>query len=289
MGYWCVLMFVPIGSIFILNALFSMCKNRSDSILALSSSGVLLCVNFLIFHIYETLSDRLEIRKQQIIFNKQMELCKTQIIEREESDLNIRNIKHDIKNHLLCIREYMEKEHLDYAKKYIDGLIFDDHYFKNNSSIDSGNIVVDALLNYKLGIMKGLGIELIYRLEIPYDFSFNDVDICIILGNCLDNSIEAVSKLDTSDIEKKIIYLEFIYRKKNLLLKIRNPYIGNTKLDKQGNYITTKENPENHGIGLISVKKAVMKYDGMVHIMTENQMFIVEILLYSKGILHINS
>lgn len=45
---------------------------------------------------------------QQRLFNKQVELCKNQLTEWEESSLNIRNIKHDIKNHLICIREYIE-------------------------------------------------------------------------------------------------------------------------------------------------------------------------------------
>lgn len=74
--YWLVLFFVPMGSVFILNTLFSLCessKGKNASVMAILSSAVILGINFLIFHIYEVLSDRLEIRKQQIIFNKQVE------------------------------------------------------------------------------------------------------------------------------------------------------------------------------------------------------------------------
>lgn len=280
--YWCVLFFIPLGSIFILNTLFSLCelsKDKNISVSALLSSAIILVINFIIIYIYEKLSDRLEIQKQQIIFNKQIELCKNQIYEREESTINIRNIKHDIENHLICIRECIERKDCNYAKKYIDDLVKGEIYFKTGSCIDSGNIVVDALLNYKNSIMQQLNIKMITRIEIPYNFKFNDADICVILGNCIDNSIEAVNKIENKD--ERTINVEIIYRKNSLLLKISNPYLGNTKKDNQGNFVTTKFDAENHGIGLNSVKKAVQKYNGLVNIVSKNKVFIVQILLYS--------
>lgn len=280
--YWCVLFIIPLGSIFVLNTLFSLIelsKDKNASISAVLSSAFILVINFIIIHIYERLSDRLEIQKQQIIFNKQIELCKNQIHEREESTLNIRNIKHDMENHLICIREYIEREDWGYAKKYIEDLLNGEIYFKTNSCIDSGNIVVDALLNYKNSIMQKLDIKMLTHIEIPYNLKFNDADICVILGNCLDNSIEAVNELKNKN--ERIINVEIIYRKRSLLLKISNPYQGNVKTDNQGNFITTKSDAENHGIGLNSVKKAAKKYDGLVNILSENKVFIVQILLYS--------
>lgn len=283
-GYWFVLFFVPMGSIFILNTLFSLCessKEKNASVMALLSSAVILSINFLIFHIYEFLSDRLEIRRQQIIFNKQVELCKNQIAEREESDLNIRNIKHDIENHLICIREFIDRNDMAFAKRYIEDLLSENNYFKSNSSINSGNIVVDTLLNYKNSVMQDLGIQMITHIEIPYNFEFNDADICVILGNCIDNSIEAVKVIDESS--RRCITLELIYRKNSLILRISNPFRGNIMKDQHGNFITTKNEPENHGIGLISVAKAVKRYNGLVNITTNDNIFCVQILMYSMG------
>ena len=283
-GYWFVLFFVPMGSIFILNTLFSLCessKEKDASVMALLSSAVILSINFLIFHIYEVLSDRLEIRRQQIIFNKQVELCKNQIAEREESDLNIRKIKHDIENHLICIREYIERNDMIFAKRYIEDLLSENNYFKSNSCINSGNIVVDSLLNYKNSFMHDLGICMVTHIEIPYDFEFNDADVCVILGNCIDNSIDAVKDIESSN--QRIISLELIYRKNSLILKISNPFYGNIVKDQHGNFVTTKNEPENHGIGLISVAKAVKKYDGLVDITTNDNIFCVRILMYSLG------
>lgn len=283
-GYWIALLLIPLGSVFVLNTLFLLCENTKEknaSIFALLSSAMILAVNFMIFRIYEELSEKLEMRKQQIIFNKQIELCKNQIMEREESNLNIRNIKHDIENHLLCIREYIDRDEMEFARKYIEDLLNDENYFSANSSIDSGNIVVDTLLNYKNNIMRELGIKLMTHIEIPYEFAFNDADVCVILGNCLDNSIEAVR--DISDQSQKFVVVEFVYRRNCLLFKICNPYRGNIKRDRHGNFLTTKKEPENHGIGLNSVKKAAKKYNGLVNISDNGNIFEVSVLLYSLG------
>ena len=216
-------------------------------------------------------------RKNSCI-SKQVELCKIQLDEWEKSSLNIRNIKHDIKNHLICIREYIERDNMQLAKKYIEDLLNEDTYLKSNSYIDSGNIVVDALLNYKNNIMHQLGINMATHIEIPYNFSFNDADICVILSNCLDNSIEAVKRIKNKD--QRFISLEFIYRKNSLLLKVINPFCGRVIKDPYSNYVTTKNETENHGIGLISIKRIVKKYNGLVNITTDNNIFCVQILMY---------
>lgn len=282
---WCILFCIPLGSIFVINTLFSLCEKAGDkdaSVLAMLSSAFILGFNLLILHIYEHLAERMQEQKKQIIFNRQFELYKDRIREREESSLNIRNIKHDIENHLICIREYIEKDDLGCAKKYIDEMLTGENFFHTASVINSGNLVVDALLNYKYMEMKQLGIEMQSHIEIPYNMVFHDADICVILGNCLDNSIEAVEKIE-NEVQLKIISVELIYRKNTLILIIANPFTGELKQDRKGEYITTKTDAVNHGIGLSSVRKAVEKYDGLLEIEADHGNFKVHILLYSLG------
>lgn len=283
--YWCTLFCMPVGSIFVLYTiitLYTKIEDKSVTVFDMIFSAFVLKINIFIFHMYENILNRIGTQKQQIKFDKQIELYKKQILEQEESNLNIRNIKHDIKNHLICIKECMDRNDLDYAKKYIHELLNGENYLKINSIMNSGNIVVDALINYKYMEMQRLKIELETHIEIPYNMEFNDADICVILGNCLDNSIEAVSMIENLQLKK--ISIELIYRKSNLLLKIMNPYNGILKSDTRGEYITTKENARNHGIGLKSVKKAVQKYNGLVEINSENGIFRVQILLYASSV-----
>ena len=170
---------------------------------------------------------------------------------------------------------------MQYAKKYVDDLLHGGTYFNENTSINSGNIVVDALLNYKFRIMQQHQIVMINHIEIPYDMQFNNADICIILGNCLDNSIEAVSVIQ--DIKARYVKVELVYRKGGLLFQIENPFIGKIVKDTKGNFVTTKKDVENHGIGLNSVSKAVKKYNGHMEIVAQEGVFRVQILLYAAG------
>ena len=76
-------------------------------------------------------------------------------------------------------------------------------------------------------------------IEITYDMYFNDDDICIILGNCLDNSIEAVSIID--DMRPKIINIGLIYRKNNLIFSITNPFVGTIVQEKKDSTLPQKK------------------------------------------------
>ena len=181
---------------------------------------------------------------------------------------------------MICVREYLERREFDYAIIYINDILNSKKSLISNYDINSGNVVVDALLNYKKSVMEQLNIVMVSHIEIPQEFKFNDVDICVILGNCLDNSIEAVSKI--KDINKREINIELIYRKESLIIMVSNPFCGVVKKDSKGNLVTTKSDSENHGIGISSIKNAVLKYDGIVNILTNNNIFKIQILLYDK-------
>ena len=104
---------------------------------------------------------------------------------------------------------------------------------------------------------------------------YESTDLSIILGNLLDNAIEATEKLEV----EKDIFVSLMYRKEKLLIKVRNPYTGDLKKDRAGNYISEKKDRENHGIGLKSVRKVVEKYEGVMEIHTENQIFEICVII----------
>jgi len=240
-------------------------------------------INILTLSLYERILDRLEIKKQQVVFNNQIELYKRQIQEIEKSVKELHTLKHDSKNHLLCVKKYMESQEYDQAENYINNLLNIEGFGNNLNQIKSGNMVLDALLNYKNRIMADNGIAFEANLEVPQTFSVEDADLCVVLGNCLDNAIEAVSKIPYREgvaVKEKRITLKIILRKNTLFINIQNPFWGNLIRDNQGNYITTKVDAENHGLGMESVKRAIQKYDGQMVIETINSRFDVHIMLY---------
>lgn len=140
---------------------------------------------------------------------------------------------------------------------------------------ETGNITVDSLLNIKLKAANHrLGLEPVLELAVPSSLSIENHDLCIILGNLLDNAIEALEQCRNG-------YLGISMRAEAgvLLLRIVNSYTG--LLRKQGErFLTSKAASQEHGIGLNNVKQIVEKYHGEMHFETEADLFRAEILIY---------
>ena len=110
---------------------------------------------------------------------------------------------------------------------------------------------------------------------IPADIKVNTEDICICLGNLLDNAIEACKKLK----EERKIALKIRVDRKNLIIIISNPY-EEARILEENNYLTTKREKERHGFGLNIVKKIADRYDGEVLIEDTGQEFTVTVFFY---------
>lgn len=283
MKHWVILLAVPIGSIIVLNTLFisgESAHQKENMILCLISAILILGLNLLVFRIYEDLSEKFELQKQQSIFQKEIDLYKNQMEEREETFSNIRKIKHDINNYFICLDNYLKKGDVEKARKYINYMLMGkDNVQPLEYNISTGNSVVDILLHYKVNMMRKYHIKLETHIEIPNELNIDDIDICVIVGNCIDNAIEALKELEENYL--KIIHIDIIYRKSVLIIKIVNPFTGERKKDYKGNYISTKSDYENHGIGLYSVKKIIEKYNGLLTFQEEENKFVVQMFLYT--------
>ena len=135
--------------------------------------------------------------------------------------------------------------------------------------------MVDGLINYKIPYMKSLNIGFRAEVTIPFDLRFPEDNLCIIIGNLLDNAIEGTQKIKES---KRQIYLEMMLKKDNLFILIKNPCIEKS-LRKKGSYFLTTKNDEDHGMGLLSVKRAVEECQGSLYINVEKGIFQVSVML----------
>lgn len=203
---------------------------------------------------------------------------KKRLDEIEKVSENTRNLRHDLVNHMNCIYAVLEQEHVTQAKKYIEDLLKKELYFQPFLSSKSGNLTIDCLLSSKREKMKQLHIKLYDRIEIPSDIVLNEVDISIIIGNCMDNAIEAVSQI--KEESKREISLEILYRKGCFFFKISNFYGKNIKRNRKGGFKTTKKNESRHGLGLEIVEKTLKIYNGFMKVDITNHKFTLQLLLY---------
>ena len=152
--------------------------------------------------------------------------------------------------------------------------------FKTAVICDSGNKVVDALVNVKYATAKEKEIEFILKIFIPEELPINQCDIGVVLGNALDNAIEATEKCKS--YEKKIEILMGI-KKESLIMVIKNPYENTLITDKNGNLLSTKKDSHRHGYGISSITRVAEKYSGDVVMDDENGQFVLTVTLNLEG------
>jgi sensor histidine kinase YesM len=184
-----------------------------------------------------------------------------------------RKLKHDMKNHLSCIRNLIENNEIAAAKELLNEI--EDTIHGLDLEISTGNNIADAILNEKNRVASRSGIKFEYSGVLPQHNFITPFDISTIFSNALDNALEAAEK--SSEPGKYIKIATFIHGK-CLFISIENSVGKNIKV--AGKEIdSTKENKEQHGFGLKNINDSVEKYGGSLSLTCENNVFKLEILL----------
>lgn len=278
--YWIYLFSLPGCSIFILYNLYRDSYYTIEENYTFNSISMflILLLNLFFYKIYEKLSADTEMQKQSYIYEKQMQLFMEQIQEREKMDLEIRELKHNIKGHLICLNEYIQQDNIKSLKEYFSDMY---KYLDVNGDkriCETGNIVIDTVINAKYRESTSQHINFESQINIPSNTVFSNADMSVILGNALDNAIEATLKVNSS---KRYIRIRMAFHHQNLLIEICNSFNGIVKKDKEGEYLTLKRDSKNHGMGIRSIKKAALRYNGLVSTEYTHNEFGLTILLYS--------
>ncbi|QUH19811.1 sensor histidine kinase [Alkaliphilus sp. B6464] len=191
----------------------------------------------------------------------------------------LRAQRHDFNNYVSTIYGLIQLGKLEEAKKYILNLSKD--VVDLNEIVNVYHPVVGAVLNMKKEKATISKIDFNVDVDIPTKLPFDFVDLSTILGNLLDNAIEACEKIPHLSPKVDIkIYMKDIH----MIIKIENSKSDKViyNNDKLGRFVTTKADKENHGLGLRNVKKAVNKYNGVMKIQDKGTEFIVDIALPAK-------
>lgn len=209
-----------------------------------------------------------DMRKE--IFSKQIQNLESHITEVERLYKDIRNLRHDIGNHLMTLKQLYEKGEYDAAQQYTDKL--NDEMTKTPLDINSGNPVTDIILSNRKKEMEEKSIDFTCDFHYPMAESIDSFDISIILNNALSNAIEAIER-ERNRIRKAQdpthIFLSSERRKNMYLIEVANSYKGNLDIDKANGLPQTSKDGEGHGFGLSSIRQAAHKYLGDLEITKE--------------------
>ena len=178
---------------------------------------------------------------------------------------------HDYKNNVLVLSQLAQNDDIEGIKKYLkkETDLIDRKIF----CIHTGNSVIDVIINTKQHFAEAKGILFVVNAFLPKHGAIRDLDLANILGNLLDNAIEA-------SMEEQDPYIDVIIRQEKsfMLIKVTNKYCG----ELPGNMRSSKKNKIFHGIGIESVKSTVEKYHGEFSIKKQDNEVVVQILLLNQ-------
>ena len=243
------------------------------------ASLMLLLVNYVVFEIYDWMSRDAMVREQNRLYGQQLELCSRQAEERESLYLEIRRLRHDMKNYLSCLLGAVQTGEKKEAEMLIQEMLNDGISNRTSEVSRSGNIVVDSLVNYKHDLAEKEGIMFEANVFIPVSLPFQSGHLAVILGNLLDNALEACRGVPEG---QRYIKLDISYVKEMLQICIRNSYHATHRKDSSGRYLTTKKDTLDHGIGLSSVEQAVSCYHGEMTAEGTGNEFRVSVVMYGS-------
>ena len=172
----------------------------------------------------------------------------------QERETRVRKIRHDMRNHLLCLRELAENGKTEQIKEYLGEL--SGALRETEQTVYSGNEIADAIINEKEVLARAGGVRISLEGRLPAEITIKATDLCTIFANALDNALEAVK-----DLEEKWIDIRIRQQGRMLFITFRNP-TEEKEVVPPGS--TRKEDPENHGFGILNMTYAAKKYQGSV-------------------------
>lgn len=234
----------------------------------------LLFVMISIFLMYE-LFVREEIKNVNLAIKLQRLELETQFFKEIEVMYNDMRIwRHEYKNNLIALKALVEHGENEKALQYFSKITTDS--LNHNETLQTGNYVLDAVVSSKLWLAKAQNIEVNIQAVYPTNNCIDDHDLCAIIGNLLDNAIEACGRMEESG-DKKYINFSLLLRGKNLIISISNSY--NSELKRKGERYLTVKNEAFHGLGIAYVDSIVSKYSGHVLRTHKNGVFKTHVML----------
>ena len=271
-----MLVIIPLISIISLCSLMVavMHTNEIKTYVLIGMGGIVIA-DIVTYYFFTVISKNYDAKHKIEMLEQQNENALESMKNSESFVSEMRSVKHDIKNHLLTLYNYIDENQNDSAKEYIKGLT--ENYLPNiQKFVDTENKAFDALVNSKMAICHQKKIHIDIKPEKNCMTKIDESDIIVLFGNLLDNAIEAAEK--TVD---KHIKIEFGIRAAYLSIIVLNT-VTESVLKTNPNLETTKNDKYIHGLGLRAVNNIVEKYDGMIDFYEEGNYFCCHVMLCIK-------
>lgn len=185
-----------------------------------------------------------------------------------QQEHQVRQIRHDLRNHLMVIQGLLEKEDVPGACRYVEQLAGSPALQGSKRFCD--NETANVVLASKAEAMEQLGITADFAVSLPPNLPVTDTDLAALLGNALDNAMESVQ--NTAEMK---VSLRCRVDKGLFMLRTENAISGKVHQD----FSTTKTDKESHGFGLPGMREIAQRYHGTLDAAVESDRFILVVCL----------
>lgn len=273
------LIFVPLCSIAVTMFLTysDACTNVGIAIVCIG----LLVINFLMLYLYNLLLHSFSQKYETEMLKAQVYIYANQLDVIRQSEERIKVLRHDMKHHMNELMLLANKYNVAEIQEYIDHM---ETYIQNpNEIVASGNMEIDSVLNYMLQKAREELETVTVKVTLPEKMK-HTFDINVMIGNLLENAIEAARQTD-----KKCLNVNITLKRGVLKIRIENSFLPANIVEEERQgvgkvFLTTKKAKGQHGIGLKSVRKIVEAYNGTMEVTTQDGLFCVNLILYMSKV-----
>jgi signal transduction histidine kinase len=255
-------MFFPVSQIYLLQILFFASTYYGNlALITVFIISVILCVlaDAGLIIAMKRLTHLSLLKEKLAFFEKHLDIQLSYYKQLSEYNQNIKKYKHDLKNQLQTIYTLLDKRDIQNAKKYADELAI---------SIDGSaatpfceNLVVDALLQNKYSAAKDSNIKMELAVQLGNDTGIDDLHLCSVISNLIDNALEACNNISDPKILPHITVM--CYEKAAfLIIKVTNSKQNEILLSRGKRILSTKQDSLKHGLGLTIVENITHQYSG---------------------------
>ena len=276
---WIPLIVIPVISIVSISFLAD--ATMKSSIIQNDVIYVTVCIlitTVIIYYLFTQLSSEYQLKSQHLLLQQQYNYERKQVEDIQLAYQNMKELRHEMKNHFLALSVLLTENRQCDAQVYIDKII-DGQLAEKEKLVFTENEVLNAVVGTRLAICAKKEIQA--EAKITHSLkNMSDEDISVLLGNLLDNAIEASENLTSKNLK-----LEIQPQGEYVSIFMTNS-ICSSVLANNPELSTTKHEKFLHGFGIKNIKNIVEKYNGMIDYFEEDNTFCCDILIEKLPTLH---
>lgn len=278
--YWCILCIATISSIIIIYIVFLFARTTESTSLQTWASScmlALLVLNMALFIMYNKLSKSADLHIKNAVLKQQINYYDHLIESKKQQQNLFHQERHNMKNQLIALRTYAANNQNTEMISFITRLLNDEEFGLTPFSY-CDNILIDAILSSKNSIADKYNIKYTLDINVPSTLPFDNIDLCILLGNILDNAFDA--NMNSTPNKDSFVSVTLQYKNAVLYCHVSNSF--SHKLDPSSAFMfkSTKSDKQLHGYGLATIKRIADKYHGVLDIVTQENIFSLKLSLY---------